>query len=206
MPTQSESNMYWQNATDTFVGNPAYYQTVGAALVQHVLPHLDPADTVLDIGCGDGHFTAMVAPHVSSITAFDLSDSLIEQACERKLSNVEFRVGDILHGVGGEYDLVICMGVLVCVIDDRSFEQMLRVVATAVRPGGRLLLRETTSGWRPTTTTANGYPARYRRKASYLDVLESMSFSMSAERRLAVWHRLRRRENWLWLLQKADGR
>lgn len=49
-------------------------------------------DRVLDVGCGAGHMSFAVAPHVHSVTAFDLSRSMLDvvmqSARERGITNI----------------------------------------------------------------------------------------------------------------------
>ena len=58
-------------------------------------------DRVLDVGCGAGHMSFAVAPHVHSVTAFDLSRSMLDvvmqSARERGLTNIEARQGVAEH-------------------------------------------------------------------------------------------------------------
>jgi 2-polyprenyl-3-methyl-5-hydroxy-6-metoxy-1,4-benzoquinol methylase len=50
---------------------------------------------LISIGCGDGHFECLLAPHVESVLGIDLSSTAIERARARAaaqgLTNVEFR-------------------------------------------------------------------------------------------------------------------
>ncbi|MBA2413036.1 MAG: methyltransferase domain-containing protein [Burkholderiaceae bacterium] len=54
-------------------------------------------DRVLDVGCGAGHMTFAIAPHVGAVTAFDLSRSMLDVVMEsarvRGLSNITLHQG-----------------------------------------------------------------------------------------------------------------
>jgi ubiquinone/menaquinone biosynthesis C-methylase UbiE len=54
-------------------------------------------DRVLDVGCGAGHMSFTVAPYVHSVTAFDLSRSMLDvvmqSAHERGITNIEPQQG-----------------------------------------------------------------------------------------------------------------
>lgn len=73
-------------------------------LTQTVLRYLDPqpTDRVLDIGCGDGKFTAHFLPSVAYVLGVDASPAMIEHAVrnyafsssEEKKKRAEFRVVD----------------------------------------------------------------------------------------------------------------
>jgi SAM-dependent methyltransferase len=53
--------------------------------------------TVLDLGCGGGHVSFRVAPHVAQVTAYDLSEDMLgavaKTATERSLANIVTRQG-----------------------------------------------------------------------------------------------------------------
>jgi ubiquinone/menaquinone biosynthesis C-methylase UbiE len=55
--------------------------------------------TVLDLGCGAGHLSFAVAPHVKSVIAYDLSSEMLEvvhhEAERRNLSNLVTRQGRV---------------------------------------------------------------------------------------------------------------
>jgi SAM-dependent methyltransferase len=68
---------------------------------------------VLDLGCGAGHVSFAVAPHVASVTACDLSPSMLDvvarAAAERGFANIATRQSAAEHLPFGdqEFDLVL---------------------------------------------------------------------------------------------------
>ncbi|HEX4934448.1 MAG TPA: class I SAM-dependent methyltransferase, partial [Gemmatimonadaceae bacterium] len=102
---------------------------------------LDP-DTVLgDLGCGTGHLTAMVAPHVARVVAVDGSAEMLAAARDRVqgLSNVELHLGDLeqLPLADGLLDAATLSLVLHYVADPgRAIAEAARVL----RPRGRLVV------------------------------------------------------------------
>ncbi|CAO4179775.1 class I SAM-dependent methyltransferase [Methylorubrum populi] len=58
-----------------------------------------PHAAVLDLGCGGGHVTYAVAPHVRSVTALDLSQAMLDavaaEARRRGLDNVQTRQASV---------------------------------------------------------------------------------------------------------------
>ena len=194
---------YWRSATDTFVADTSYYGSVAAALERMVLPQLPADATVLDIGCGDGTFTALLAHDARHVDAFDLSPDLIDAARARGLTNVQFEVGDAADVPTGSYDLVSCMGVLVCLVDDREFERVLTGAAACVAPGGLLLLRETIAR-RRTVHEDGDYVACYRTRRAYTEPLAARGLTLELDHRLATWSRLRSRTNHLWVFRRSS--
>jgi SAM-dependent methyltransferase len=72
-----------------------------------------PGCRVLDLGCGGGHVTLNVAPHVREITAYDLSPEMLavtaKAAADRGLRNVTTRQGTVEHlpFEDGRFDCVL---------------------------------------------------------------------------------------------------
>lgn len=68
---------------------------------------------VLDLGCGAGHVSFSVAPHVAAVTACDLSQSMLDvvarTAAERGLANIATRQSTAEHLPFGdqEFDVVL---------------------------------------------------------------------------------------------------
>jgi ubiquinone/menaquinone biosynthesis C-methylase UbiE len=58
-----------------------------------------PQAAALDLGCGGGHVSFLLAPLVEKIVAYDLSEAMLAtvrgEAQRRKLSNLETRQGSV---------------------------------------------------------------------------------------------------------------
>ena len=71
---------------------------------------------MLDIGCGDGFFTEVLASlGASEIVAVDPSESAIKVAKKRKLKNVKFQVANLYDmdpKIFGQFDVVVLRGVI----------------------------------------------------------------------------------------------
>ena len=101
-------------------------------------------ERVLDVGCGDGKITAELARAVTrgSAIGIDASAEMIRFAREKfpqtQFKNLTFEIRDArwFHHAG-EFDLVFSNAALHWVDDHEAF---LRCAATALKPGGRLLV------------------------------------------------------------------
>jgi ubiquinone/menaquinone biosynthesis C-methylase UbiE len=73
----------------------------------------DASARVLDLGCGAGHVSFTVAPHVAAVTACDLSASMLDvvarAAADRGLRNISVRrsTAESLPFADAEFDFVI---------------------------------------------------------------------------------------------------
>lgn len=70
--------------------------------------------SVLDLGCGGGHVSYTLAPHVGTVVACDLSQGMLDavkaETLRRGLANVETRraAAEALPFADGAFDAVIC--------------------------------------------------------------------------------------------------
>lgn len=102
---------------------------VSGELLSEVIPL---GGTVLDAGCGTGHWSRTAAPYASQVTGVDYSRASIEQA--RRMTtdpNVEFIAGDLHEVLGGrQFDVALLIHVIEHIEDIDAF---LRLVATVAR-------------------------------------------------------------------------
>ena len=95
---------------------------------------------VLDIGCGEGRFSRLLAGLGAQVTGLDLTEPLIERARCLSTDDDTYVVGDAetLDGIADEsFDLAVSYIVLVDLLDYRaSIEAAYRVL----KPGGRFIV------------------------------------------------------------------
>lgn len=96
---------------------------------------------ILELGCGTGNFTQLIAESGHQVTGVDIQDSFVKVARERLASfeNAEILLGDIRSlGMDRIFETVILLDVLEHIQDDvallRSFQRLLK-------PNGRLILK-----------------------------------------------------------------
>lgn len=108
-------------------------------LMQHLPPRLENA---LEIGCGGGAFTRLLASRARNVVALDLSPEMIRLAKARSASyrNIEYRLGDVMRLAlpAEEYDCVVSLATL----HHLPLEQALLKMKGALRPDGTLVIHD----------------------------------------------------------------
>ncbi|MDQ1443590.1 MAG: hypothetical protein QOI20_54 [Acidimicrobiaceae bacterium] len=111
----------------------------------YLLPHLEPGQRVLDVGCGPGTITADLARLVApgSVLGIDQAEEVVAAAAaaHADVANVEFAVGDVydlgsVDGVERAFDVVHAHQVLQHVPDPVG---ALVAMARACRPDGGIV-------------------------------------------------------------------
>jgi SAM-dependent methyltransferase len=103
--------------------------------------HVQPGDVVLDLGCGVGRLTRVLAQNASHVHALDVSAEMLEQARELNghLTNVTWHHGDgtTLHPVADEsVDAVVSHVVFQHIPDPQITLGYVREMGRVLRPGG----------------------------------------------------------------------
>jgi SAM-dependent methyltransferase len=99
---------------------------------------------VLDVACGEGHFTRMLrAAGAAEVVGIDISERMIDLAREqeaRQPLGIEYRVEDARAVVGqADFDLVVAAWLLVYAQTRTGLVQMCRGLASRLRSGGRFV-------------------------------------------------------------------
>lgn len=95
---------------------------------------------VLEIACGTGYWTAVMAPVAASIDACDLNQATLDIAQAKNLGgHVRFAVGDAYAPLPGDYDCVAAFFLWSHVPLSR-LAAFVRALAASAAPGARLLL------------------------------------------------------------------
>ncbi|MDO4492301.1 MAG: methyltransferase domain-containing protein [Clostridia bacterium] len=105
------------------------------SIAAEVLPFLNPADTVLDAGCGLGGLSLAIAPHVKQVYAVDTDRRALAELSEdirrRSVPNITVSEGDVFS-----YTPPTCADVLVCCAFGRTGE----ILQLAKRLGVRTVI------------------------------------------------------------------
>ena len=99
-----------------------------------------PCNNILDIGCGTGEFTRLLAKQAENVVAIDLSPNTIKIARQRsrEYTNINFQVADIMQWEFPKehFDAIVSIATL----HHLPVEQLLPKLQAALVPGGKLVI------------------------------------------------------------------
>lgn len=132
---------------------------------------------VLDLGCGLGNLAVAAARQGAQVLALDASPAAIEFLGERARKeglSVETRCADLgTYAPKGQYDCVVCIGLLMFLPCETARELLARAMA-AVAPGGSMVLNVLIEG------------------TSYLEMFDPHGYCLFAAQEIAdafsAWH------------------
>ena len=151
-----------------------------------LLDHVRPGDRVLDLGCGEGTFTALLAEGGAQVVGVDIAEAALERA-RRRHPGLEFRLAPVegpLPLEDGSIDVVWCSEVIEHVADTARFLSEARRV---LRRDGTLVLTTPHLGRaRRTLIALRGFEEhfdpvgehlRFYTRVSLRDTLQDMGFA-----------------------------
>jgi ubiquinone/menaquinone biosynthesis C-methylase UbiE len=102
----------------------------------------NPCDRALEIGCGTGSFTRLLAAKANHVTAIDLSAEMIRVACLRSsnYSNISYQVGNILQMElpSSHFDFIA----MIATLHHLPREPVLEKLKKALKPHGVLIIHD----------------------------------------------------------------
>lgn len=188
---QKQSIAYLQNASNSFLAPDEYYASK-EKILEAVCESIKFNGNAIDIGCGNGTFTFLLAKYLKEIDAYDASYSMICQAkYEQNLNN--FNNIDFFHAELKDmkpfkrYNLVSCMGVTSTMPDDLEFLKILKSFKMLVKEEGYLLLIDSLSLTKEQVyNDESGYVAKYRNISDYKYLVHKTGFDLVEEHTIKV--------------------
>lgn len=188
---QGRSEDFWRQAGNSYLASsPEVYQRRELAL-NEALAKIGPVQRAVDVGCGDGRFTMLLCQVAREVVGFDIADQLIAsaraKAAQAGQSGVSFELAELEEvPVDPPSDVVACLGVTSCVLDEGKFGRVLDRLASAVAMGGHLLMVDTLSDGREEARAyRSGYVGKYRTRAKYEQELRARGLQILDSQRLA---------------------
>jgi 2-polyprenyl-3-methyl-5-hydroxy-6-metoxy-1,4-benzoquinol methylase len=156
-------NRYWEDRAQRFAaqgsglaavcsyGMPEFYNRM-IHHCQHLAlrPWLDiePGTRVLDVGCGVGRWSSLLAARGGLVTGMDLSPTMIGEAQRRAKAmgvthRCRFLVQDLARLDAGEkFDLIVGVTVLQHILEPQALRAAVERMVDHLAPGGRMVLLE----------------------------------------------------------------
>jgi SAM-dependent methyltransferase len=145
---------------------------------------LTPRTRVLDVGCGVGRWSRMLAARGATVTGMDLSPTMIAEARRRAQSSgiadrCNFIVQDLAQlDAGDQFDLMLGVTVLQHILDPEALRTAVMRMKDHLAPGGRMVLLEAAPAnvSRHCDTTV----FRARQRSVYLDLFKDAGLQLQA--------------------------
>ena len=123
-------------------------------------------EDVLEVGCGSGNFTVLMAARGHRVTGIDIDPGYVETARRRlaKFTGARVTCGDATAADWSErFDTVVALDVVEHIENDREF---LARLARALKPGGKLVVKVPAGpGLMSTLDEVVGHYRRYDRRS-----------------------------------------
>jgi 2-polyprenyl-3-methyl-5-hydroxy-6-metoxy-1,4-benzoquinol methylase len=143
-----------------------------------------PGMRVLDVGCGIGRWSRLLASRGACVTGVDLSPTMIAEAGRRAAasglaSRCRFIVQDSAAlEIDGAFDLILCVTMLQHMLDVGAMRSALHRMALHLAPNGRLVLLEAAPARIATHCNTPVFTARHR--AVYLRLFRGCGLRLRA--------------------------
>ena len=143
-----------------------------------------PQTRVLDVGCGVGRWSRLLAARGATVTGVDLSPTMIAQAQRRAAvegvaDRCTFQVQDLCRlDVGAQFDLILGVTVLQHILDPEALRAALGAMSAHLAPGGRMVLLEAAPTCVVNRCDSSVFQARQR--DVYLDLMRDCDLELRA--------------------------
>lgn len=130
---------------------PGFYNAgihVGQRLALEPWLRPEPGTPVLDVGCGVGRWSRLLAARGARVTGVDLSPTMAAEAKQRAErdglgTRCRFLTADLPElDLGTRYPLIVGVTVLQHILDDAKWRQAIAALARHLEPGGQMVLLE----------------------------------------------------------------
>jgi 2-polyprenyl-3-methyl-5-hydroxy-6-metoxy-1,4-benzoquinol methylase len=198
-PQSYRPTVYWEERAQRFAtqgdglaavcsyGMPGFYnRLIDFSQRRALAPWLRASrgTRVLDVGCGIGRWSRLLAQRGATVTGVDLSPTMIAEAERRaRACGLEGRCRFIVQDsssleIDGAFDLILCVTVLQHVLDVGALRSALRRIVSHLAPGGRLVVLEAAPA--RVANECNTPVFRARHRGFYLRLFEECGLRVQA--------------------------
>ena len=198
-PRLYQPSVYWEDRARRFAGEVAglaavcaygmpefYNRAIHLEQRLALLPWLDvqPGTRVLDVGCGVGRWSRLLAANGARVTGVDLSPTMIAQAQRRAAAagvadRCQFHVQDLSNlEVGQQFDLILGVTVLQHILEPELLRMAVRRMSAHLAPGGRMILLEAAPTAKVSRCDSTVFRARHR--DVYLELFRECNLEVRA--------------------------
>src|SRR5918995_3134328 len=182
-PAFYRPSIYWEDRARRFAGEgaglaavcsygmPAFYNRfihLEQRLALEPWLRIAPGAEVLDVGCGVGRWSRLLAARGAHVTGIDLSSTMIAQAKRRAsqagvIERCDFLVQDSAElALHRKFDLVLGVTVLQHMLDSGSVRNAIQRMVEHLAPHGRIILLEAAPAASATHCNTTVFRARER--------------------------------------------
>jgi ubiquinone/menaquinone biosynthesis C-methylase UbiE len=139
---------------------------------------------VLDVGCGVGRWSRLLAARGALVTGVDLSPTMIEEAQRRAAEagvagRCTFHVQDLSDlDIQGQFDRVLAVTVLQHILDPVGLHAAIAAMSRRLAPGGRMVVLEAAPDGEVSRCDTSVF--RARRREVYLDLFRACGLRLRA--------------------------
>jgi ubiquinone/menaquinone biosynthesis C-methylase UbiE len=190
---------YWEDRAQRFAsqgaglaavcsyGMPEFYNRMIHSCQRLALEpwlEIEPGAHVLDVGCGVGRWSSMLAKRGARVTGMDLSPTMIDQARRRAAADgvgdrCRFLVQDLARlDAGEQFDLIIGVTVLQHILDPAALRDAVQRMSAHLTPGGRMVLLEAAPARIANRCDTTVFRARHR--STYIDLFKECGLQLRA--------------------------
>lgn len=185
MKKQKQSELYWKNSQDSHLA-PVEFYIKKKEILSNILDKIPNVDNALDIGCGNGEFTSLLLDKANSIKGYDISAPLLERAIKNHGDNhkLSFTCASIdnIKEESHSFDLILCMGVMSCVIADEKYKNLVSEISRLATKNSYVIVGDSLSIEEEILFNGdNDYVAKYRNKHNYLQTLINSGLVLLSE-------------------------
>jgi len=143
-----------------------------------------PGLRVLDVGCGVGRWSRVLARRGAQVTGIDLSPTMVAQARQRAqraglIDRCRFMTQDLAALEAGEhFDLILGVTVLQHILDTRALRAAVTRMTEHLAEGGRMVLLEAAPTRLASECDSTIFKAR--RRSEYLELFASCGLRLQA--------------------------